>query len=86
MENLLNYIQPFLNSNEDYNRYHWCFVLFLTPQYIMNIHYFKDLYQLNQVEMRHLVKTMKKRLFDRAIEEEITHNPVPVPLSTVTAT
>ena len=52
----------------------------------MNIHYFKDLYQLNQVEMRHLVKTMKKRLFDRAIEEEITHNPVPVPLSTVTAT
>ena len=67
MENLLNYIHPFLNSNEDYNLYHWCFVLFVNPQYIMNIHYFKELYQLNQVEMRHFVKTMKKHLFDRAI-------------------
>ena len=50
----------------------------------MNIHYVKELHQLNQVKTRLLVKAMKKKLFNYTVETEITHNPVSVPLSIVT--
>ena len=52
----------------------------------MNLHYVKELHQLNWVEMRSLIITIKKHLFDYAVEDEITHNTVYVTLSTVIAT
>ena len=52
----------------------------------MNINYVKELHRLNRVETQPLVKTIKKHLFDYAVEAEITQNTVSVPLSVGTAT
>ena len=84
--NLRTYLQPLFGSKEGSKQFHWWFSKFVYPLYAMNLHYVKEIHCLNQVETRNLIKTMKKHLFYCAVEEEIKHNPLYVPLLTVTAT
>ena len=63
-ENLLNYPQKLLKYKEYARLYPWWFALFLDLLHVMNLHYVKEIYWLNQLENRPSVKTMKENLLD----------------------
>ena len=84
MKKLLTYLLPLLNSKEDAKRFHQWFALFWDPCYVINLHYVKEIHWLNCSETRTLIKNTKKYLFEDSVDEEITKNPVSVPLSIVT--